>query len=291
MPILAAGYNGVIPRGCLIKLQAIYDSLKKAEKKAADLLLTEPDFFANASIVEAAAKAGCSEATLFRLTKKMGYPGYPELKADLAEGREPPGTALYNLMEGDEPERVVAKVFQASIQALQDTLNVLDRHEYQKAVEAICNARKMVFYGVGDAAAVALSGYQKFLRAGMDVQMPADFDLQLMSVSRMARGDVLIAISHTGKTKTVLDVVKYARLHGVTVVSITNFPVSPLTKNSDIILLTAAFDEHAKGEVISKRVTELCILESLFANVLLKNKDRCGASLEEATKAVEVNKL
>jgi len=282
----------VIPHSCLVKLQAIYDTLKSAEKKAADLLLQEPKFFSESSIVEAAEAAGCSEATIVRLSKKLGYSGYPELKAHLVQGNGDRPMELYaGITEEDTYESVVHKVFQASIQALTDTMNIIDKGEYQRAVEAIVNSRKMVLCGVGDAANVALSGYQKFIRAGMNVQASHDPDVQLIAASHLTKGDVIIAISYSGRTKSIVDLVKYSKVTGATTICITNYPLSPLAKNSDIILLTAAFTEPLKGEVVSKRVTELCLMESLFINVLLKKKEQFTKGLNKSSNALEMNKL
>lgn len=281
-----------IPHHCLVKLQAVYDSLKTAEKKAADLLLEKPEFFAGATIVEAAEAAGCSEATLVRLARRMGYGGYPELKGALLGGEKDSAAKLYQgITESDDCAGVVRKVFKASIQALEDTLEVLDKNAYRLAVDAVCSCRKLMLCGVGDAAAVARSGYQKFVRVGFHVQAPEDMDVQLIAASHMRKGDVIIAISHSGRTRSIVDVVKYAKTLGITVISITNYPVSPLAKNSDIILLTAAFAEHVKGEVMSKRVAELCILESLFVNVLLNGRESLVENLEQSNTAVEINKL
>lgn len=293
MPIEMNGKNiGLIPHSCLVKLQAVYDSLKSAEKKAADLLLDRPEFFSEATIAEAAEAAGCSEATLVRLARKLGYSGYPELKAHLYENKQHNPADLYaGITDKDSYDSVTQKVFQASIQALKDTLNVIDKSEYQKAVEAIANAGRIVLCGVGDAANVALSGFQKLIRTGANVHASADPDIQLITVSHLSKGDVIIAISHSGKTKSIVDVVKYSKVTGAVVISITNYPISPLAKNSDIVLLTAAFTEHVKGEVMSKRVAELCLLESLFVNVLRKKQDTYIDGLRRSNDALEVNKL
>lgn len=281
-----------IPHSCIVKIQAVYDSLKSAEKKAVDLLLERPDFFAGASITEAGEEAKCSEATLVRLAKKLGYAGYPELKAHLNKGDQDTPLQLYgNITENDSYENVALKVFKASIQALHDTLVLLNKEEYAKAVNALCHADKIVFCGVGDAAAVAQSGYQKFLRVGFNVQSSSDIDVQLIMTSHLKKGDVLFAISHSGRTRSIIDVVKYARSIGATVISITNFPIAPLAKNSDIVLLTAAFTQHMEGEVMSKRVAELCIIESLFVNVLLKNRRDMSEKLELSNAAIGINKL
>jgi len=227
-----------------------------------------------------------------RLTRKLGYGGYPKLKSVLLEDCPESTAKLYQgINEVDDCDEVARKVFRASIQALEDTLNILDKEKYKRAVEALCSSRKLVFLGVGDAAAVARSGYQKFLRIGYDVHASSDIDVDLIAVSHMSKGDVVLAISHSEKSRSVVDVVKLARSVGVTVISITNYPVSPLAKNSDILLLTAAFSEHSKGEIMSKRIAELCILESLFINVLMKCRDTLALQLERSNQALEINKL
>lgn len=294
MPIKMTKENmGEIPHSIIVKMQAIYDTLKTAEKKAADLLLTEPLYFSKASIVEAAETAGCSEATFVRLARKLGYMGYPALKAAILaeENKESPALLYKSITENDDCNAVIRKVFDTSIQALRDTLNVINREKYGRAVDAVCKADKIVLCGVGDAVTVIRSGYQKFLRAGMDVQASSDIDVQLISISHMKKNDVVIAVSHSGRTKSIIEVVKYAKTMGVTVISITNYPVSQLAKNSDIVLLTATFAEHMKGEVISKRVAELCILESLYINLLLNRKQEMGFSIDRSNRALEKNKI
>ncbi|MBA7524505.1 HTH-type transcriptional regulator RpiR [subsurface metagenome] len=280
-----------IPHYCLIRLRSFYDSMESAEKKAVDLLIEDPDFIANAKIVEAAQRADCSAATFVRLAKKLGYKGYPKLKKALLEIKKDPIQLYPNINENDKSEDIVAKIFQTSIQTLSDTLNLLDKETYKKAVNAICKAQKIVLCGVGDAFPVAQSGYHKFLRIGLNVQVSADFDVQLINVSHLSKNDVAIIISHSGRTKNIVEVAKYAKIVGATVISITNYPISTLAKNSDIVLLTAVFINNVKGEVISKRITQLCILESLYINVLLKLKQKVIEDLEKSDLAVELNKL
>ncbi len=281
-----------IPHTFLVKLQTVYDSLKSAEKKAADFVLSQSDFLVEATITEAAEKAQCSEATFVRLAKRLGYSGYPEMKAVFNEKQHKDITIPYNNIGiEDEPSEVMFKVFQSSIQALHDTFQIIDKDEYCKALDAIRNANKILFCGIGDAFAVIKSGYQKFLRMGLDVQASADIDVQLICIANMKPGDVVIAVSHSGRTKNLLDVVKYARSKGVTVVTITNYAISPLVKNADIILLTSAFTEHISGEIMSKRVAQLCVLESLYVNLLLAKGSALKDQLSKSNEALEVNKL
>jgi len=285
-----------IPHSLVVKIKAIYFTLKSAEKRAMDLLLNDPVFFAQATITEAARRAKCSEATMVRLARRLGFEGYTELKQHLKNEDElNTGRNEVMLYEGiskdDSYDEIARKVFQSSIQALTDTMNVLDMAEYKRALDAISKAGKILFCGAGDAANVARSGYQKFIRAGFNASVSTDLDTLLISASHMKENDVVIAISHSGRTKSIVDLVKYARTTGATIISITNYPVSPLAKNSDIILLTAAFEEHTKGEIISNRLTELCILESLYINTIMLQEDKVAERFRKSDAALDINKI
>lgn len=107
----------------------------------------------------------------------------------------------------------------------------------------------------------------------------------------MNKDDVLFAISYSGRSRTVVKAAKIAQESGAKVIAITNFPISPLTKKSDIILQTAAFSKYATGEVISKRIVELCIIESLFINYLLKKGQPTMDVLRKSNEVIGINKL
>jgi DNA-binding MurR/RpiR family transcriptional regulator len=282
-----------IPRSCGLKIKAVYATLKNAERNATDFILQHPDDVKDLSIVEFARRAKCSEATIVRLSKRLGYKGFPELKADFAdfpEG-EDDGLEYRGIQKKDAPEQVVQKVVDATIVALQDTVAIMDKDQYSRALKAIVNASNILFCGVGDAALVAMEAYQRFVRVGQNCCVSEDPDLQLILATNLGKEDVVVAVSHSGKSSTVINAVKTAKQAGATVIAITNFPVSPLTKNSDIVLLTAVFTQHITGEVISKRVAELCIIESLYINYLLQKGKGAMGTLIASNEAVRINKL
>ena len=102
---------------------------------------------------------------------------------------------------------------------------------------------------------------------------------------------MVIAFSYSGKTKNIVDLVKYAREKEAIVIAITNFPVSPLAKNSDILLLTAAFSKHSSGEIVSKRITQMCVVESLYINLLNRKDLNLKKNIVSAHEALKKNKL
>lgn len=277
---------------CLLKIQSVYDSLKSAERKAVDYLLAEPESFAKDTIVEVAAKAGCSEATLVRLGYRLAFGGYSELKSSILKADM--GEDLKCLYEGieedDDAFSVMEKVMKSSIQAIEDTTSLIDPQAYQRAVDAIVSAGTLQLAGIGDAAVVAMSGYYKFFRLGMNVHFSQDYDVALMMATQLKKGDVLLAVSHSGTTKTTLNTLRYAKERDATAIVITNCPFSPIGKQADILLTTAVFGENMIGESMAKRIPSFCLMESLYINALTQINDSQRRMLEDRNQALLINK-
>lgn len=276
----------------LVKLKSVYDTLKSAERKAADLLLTNPKTLADLSITDAARTAGCSEATFVRLAKKIGYKGYHQLRGAIEDSTGTKEISLYpNLCENDQSPELLKKVFSASVRTIQDTLNIIDIRQYEAAVEALSRANKIAFFAIGDASSVALSGYYKFIRIGLNCSFFADPDYSLISSVYLKPGDAAVAISYSGETANVVEAIKKSKEAGAATIAITNFPLSPLAKESKIILQTAAFAHHLDGELMAHRVTQLCILESLYVAVFLKRKQEIEQLMPKVDEALKSSKL
>ena len=281
-----------MPHACALQMQAVYNTLKKAEKKAADFLLDNSKGVDRLSIQEFASEAGCSEATVVRLSKKLGYEGFPELKRDFAAfGNSSEIHEYGNILDNDQPLDVMRKVFESSAQGLIDTLNMLDPDDYTRALKSLVVAKRILFCGLGDAGAVAMEAHLRFLRIGVSSLHATDPDTQLIYATQLQPNDVVVAISHSGRSRQIHDVVKVAKDRGATVVLITNSPVSPLSKKSDIILQTAVFSKNITGEIMSKRITALCIIESLYINFLLHAGGAYADTLKISNETIAINKI
>lgn len=279
-----------ISHQCLIKFQFIYNNLKSAERKAADFCLKNPETITNSTIGEAAAQIGCSEATLVRLAKHLGYNGYPELRENILLKECDDVTAFVNVSATDSIYSIATNVFNSCILYLQDSLQAIDEECLESAAGLLMTTERFLFVASGDAHFAAASGAQKFTRLGFPTCSSSDFDSQLLALSQMSENDVVICISHSGRTRNVCNLAKIAHEKGVKVISITNFPVSPLTKSSDIVLLTASFAYDMMDEIIAKRVPALCILDVLYIFLLVKRQDCCREALEHTKEYLNFNK-
>jgi RpiR family carbohydrate utilization transcriptional regulator len=261
--------------GSFVRLQGAYSGLRAAEQRVADFILKAPDELIYLTVTELAERTHTSESTVVRLCQKIGYKGYQEFKIVLARDLVEETTEIYAAIEaGDDLATVKTKVFQANAQALRDTIEVLDDGELQRAVDALANARRVEIYGVGGSAPLALDAYHKFLKLGLQSISLSDGDLMAMSSSLLGPEDVALGISHTGASRDVTDALGRAKTHGATTVCITHRPSSPITKVSDVVLVTAAQQTAFRSDASSSRIAQLTIVDTLYVGVANKHHER-----------------
>jgi RpiR family carbohydrate utilization transcriptional regulator len=77
----------------------------------------------------------------------------------------------------------------------------LDMSSVNRAVDLLTQAKKIAFFGLGSSAAVAHDAMNKFFRFNVPVIYSDDIVLQRMSCMNCSEDDVVVLISHTGRTK------------------------------------------------------------------------------------------
>jgi len=278
-------------RGCLARLKGVYRSLNPAEKKVSDYILAYPEEVIGLSITEVAENSKASEATVVRVSQLIGYQGFQELKIMLAKDL---GSFFAEIPEeikrGDSMSEVTAKVLQTNIQAIRDTLDVLDVGEMERTVKAISNARRVDFYGVGASGIVALDAQSKFLRINIESMAFIDPHLQAISAALLTKRDVAVGISHSGSTKDIVDSLSLAKSVGATIICITDHTRSPITKISNIKLYTASRETAFRSGAIASRIAQLSVIDVLFLGVLMSRYDSAVKSLEKTTEAVKTKR-
>ena len=275
-------------RDFTVRAESIYNQLKKAEKSALDVILSSDRITPESTVNSIASVAGCGDATVTRLSRKLGYSGFQDMKdsmfaknSDITPGTVPPVSASVT----DK----VSAFFDIARNTLTDTEKFLDAGRLKEASLYIRNASRLLFIGSGDANLIARSGFYKFFKVGHDVFNSSDYDEQLLYVSKMSEGDVVIAISYSGISKTVLEITKRAKAHNAKVIVITAYPLSRIAKLADIVILTPAFTD-VYTEVASKRIPVLAIIEILYLLSVDIDEVSVSESLRKANAELEANK-
>jgi DNA-binding MurR/RpiR family transcriptional regulator len=226
----------------------------------------------------------------------MGVDGYSQMKSNLqsqlAEYSET-GVQINDLQPlkpGMDMAEIVDSVFAMNIQILKDTAELITE-DYEKAFEVLLKTKKIIFFAIGDAEIPCKFAEYKFRKLGYTCCADLDADMQIIDACNMGKGDVAIAISHSGNSRQVVEATKIAKERGATTICITKLEKSELIKWCDIKLFTAMPGTAFEKEVIARRIAEQAILESLYLGILERTEPGSGQKLKTLSKALRINKI
>ncbi len=238
-----------------------------------------------------AQEADVSEAMVVKTAKRLGFDGYRELRAALLAYKRQPNVDLHQEIKPDDTvETIVQKVFRTSIQALEETLAILDMDAFRHAIELIHGAHQRDFYGLGGSAQIARDVSHKFLRIGVRSSVFDDTHMMAMSASLLRAGDVVVAFSHSGAMLGVLEAVQIARANRASIIAVTNYESSPLAELSDVILCSTAQGSFLTSENAAARIAQLNIMDAVFIAVAQKNLQTAETNLSRTMAAVQAKR-
>lgn len=254
--------------GCFNRIRSQYQHLSNNDRRIANLVLEEPNSFVLASTSEVAERCNTSEAAVSRFAHKLGYSGFPEFKIQLAQDLINAGKAIHEDIDPEEPlDSVKRKLTAATIQALQDSVAVLDSEDIERAVEMLSGARQIAFLGVGGSGILALDAAHNFMRTGKVSRAFHDSHEQAMFAALCQKGDVVVLISHSGATRDVLEAASLAKTRGAGTIGVTHLGRPPLRDIVDVCLFTSARETLYRPESLSSRFATMAILDILFIGV------------------------
>ena len=271
-----------------LQIKAIYKGLSDKEKTIADYILKNPKEVSRSTINEIAEKLAVADSTFFQFTRKLGYSGFKDFKIALLTDEFDATISIHeNINKNDDAPTIAQKVFDSSIQSLNDTRKLLTKENLNKATKILLNAGIVKFFGLGGSAVIAEDTYHKFLRSPVHVQFVSDYHMQLMEASLLGKNDCAFVFSHTGSTKGAIDIAKIAKENHAKVIVITSYPLSTLAKMADVVFISSSEEISYRSEALSSRISQLGIIDALFVNVMFNDEHKSNTSLKKIRSAIK----
>lgn len=278
--------------GCLPRIRSIFNILTKAEQKVGEYILANPAEVIHLSITELADAAGSAEATVFRLCQKLDFKGYQSFKIALAGELYSPLQSVYQEIDPeDSVTEITEKVFHNIWEGLQDTVRIIDEQALTKAIDVLAVANRIDAYGSGGSGIIANDIEHRFMRFGIPVRAYSDAHMQISSAALLGPQDVVIAISHTGSNRDLLDSVEKAKESGAAVIAITSHMKSPLSQIADISLYGMAKETEYRSESMACRLIHLAIVDVLYIGVMFRNQEKIVENMQKIRQAIAVRRL
>lgn len=280
MPTVAAIASPTVAQGVAARARAALAALPEAERRVAAALEADPERVLMLPVRVLAREVGVGEATIVRFARSLGYSGLRELKRALAAETLAPHRVIHEaIAPGDDLGAIVAKTLGSSLQAIADTLAMLDLAALGRAVDALLAAPRIELYGVGSSVPIVLDAHYRLLRIGLPATVVTDPHMQALSASQLAPESVAFVVSHTGRTAAIRTTLSRARAAGATRILLTSHANAPLAPLADILLVTASPSSVLRPEAVASRIAHLALIDALSVALALYRPERARDAL------------
>ncbi|MGV8912053.1 MAG: MurR/RpiR family transcriptional regulator [Rhodoglobus sp.] len=239
----------------LTRLRSALPMLGPSEGRVVQALIDAPDSSVEWSTAELAAIAHTSPATVIRACQNLGFRGYQHLRLELA--RTP---AHKNVVT----RHLVATIFAEATDAISVSQQSLSTTDFDRAAAALSDAARVLMVGTGFSSPPIQDAALRFLTAGRPVDAPLDVQAQQFAARLLKVGDVCLAVSYSGANANTLKACSAAKDGGgATVIAITSFARSPLTRLADISLVTGPVTRNHDVDPHLSRISHGLVLHAL----------------------------
>jgi DNA-binding MurR/RpiR family transcriptional regulator len=277
------------------RIRANLPQMPSAMGKIGELVLADPTAPIELSITELAERAGASAATVTRFCRLLGYAGYLQfrvaLAGELGSGDVDSDSAWQTDIArefgpDDTPAQMLSSLLSMHARAAQETASLIDLDTLEEVATTIWSARHVDIYGVGGSASLAAELQNRLYRIGISCHTWSEPHGGLVSAVMQDAGCVAIAISVSGRTVEVVDMLTQARTSGALTVAITSARDSALARTAEVAVITAPPNQYLQPGDLSTRPSQLLVLDLLYLLVARQDFPATASRLVSTRMAV-----
>lgn len=244
----------------LENIEESYDLLFSAEKKVADYILQNLQEVIMMNVSELATASEVSDATVIRMCKHVGYQGYYQMRLMLS--RDMGKKAVEPDMQG--PIDSVQKLFEHLAHNIISISEKLDITALVQAVDILKQSHTVFVVATGNTAPLAMDLGFRLERFGIRASYTAMTAYFLNHVSLGTKEDSIIIISKSGTSKQIVQALEVAKKIGMKSIAITGTVHSPITKESDVVLLSCCENSIFASSEPDDHLYEMAVCDALL---------------------------
>lgn len=253
----------------------------KGQKRLAAYLLEYYDKAAFFTAQKLGKEAGVSESTVVRFAYQLEYEGYPQLQQELRVMAKRQSNSIQRLelaKDRFDNDDLLPKILQIDADRLKDTIQSIDKNEFNRAVDMIEEAKMIYILGARSAGFLAgiLGYYLDMIFDHVKVVNANATSDTFEQICRMTEKDLFIAISFPRYSKRTVKALSFAKKQGASTIAITDSIQSPITADSDCSLI-AKSDVMA---IVDSLVGPQSIINALVVALAIRKKDEVQKRLK-----------
>lgn len=272
-------------------IRALTHMLSPSEARVAHVVLADPSRVVYRTSTSIGEEAGTSATTVVRFARSVGFPGFQALALALGAHAAPRPLAAQPVGSGSTAREAAGEVARLAAAALGGLPEVLDLAALDAAITAVDGARTILVVGTGMTVPTAMDAGYRLAHLGLAAETPIDPHVQRARARALGAGDVCIVIMHGGTLPATVACADDARRAGATVVALTSYARTPLTRAADLTLVVGVDVAQSGVHAWLARLAHLAVIDMLVTGLLARDarsgSGRYARSLADITETIE----
>lgn len=248
-------------------------SLTNSERLIASYILNHPEETSRISSRELARRTYTSPTTVLRLTKKLGFANFNELKVNIVSDLKRLPVHDVSIHAADNALAVMSKIARLKRSVLERVREKTSPELLQQTADLIVNATYVDIFARDTPASAADYAAHQFLTEGRIANVYEDLDRMVYLSMVIPADHVCFLMSRSGTDQTLIHVARNIRQRGAKTIALTANRESPLARMCDISFeLLFSQDSHRLGNILYATASGY-LFDMLFALVLSSSYD------------------
>ncbi len=224
------------------RIREIYQHLSPGYRRIADFLLNSYHDAAFMTAAQVGRASDVDTTLVVRFAQRLGYPGFPELIADVQEDVKRDLRTVYEPgPEDNSPASMVRRALTQDRNNLEFMLLHMDSDTVQKVVEILAKAPRIFVAGEGSMSYIAGAIVARLVMLGFDAHVvSSELAGQAAITATLRPGDALVGLGSTPLTASVAVILKVARSVGAHTIGIVGSLTNPVASVAEHVLLAPA---------------------------------------------------
>jgi DNA-binding MurR/RpiR family transcriptional regulator len=266
-----------------------FGQMSPAEQRVVRFFQANREEVLIASAAALAAKAETSDATIVRATRALGFSGLDDLRRTLADelrsSLSPAERLTRTLGEvGGSLSAAFEVTLDIHLRSLESLRRAITPELFEKAVDGIAGARRILVFGIGPSSAIAHYLVVQLGRFGLDAASLTNTGLLFADdLRKLRKGDLIIMLAYGRVYAELAALLDEVHRCGLRSFLLTDTLAATLRHRVDLVLPVA----RGHAEMLSMHTATLGFIEALLVGVATKRPGETLASLKELNEVRE----
>lgn len=214
----------------------------EVDHRIADYILEQGAELKKETVRQIAAKLYVAPSSVIRLSRKLGYQGFNQLREDYLKEVEYLSSHFRQLdpnfpfEKGDGESVMIGKMLSLHQEILEDCRTLLTPEILKQAVDLLDKAERIFLFGSATHMGAGADFMEKMSKIGRDVCTLTHGDMAFWKALNSRENVCFVLVSYTGETVTAVQLARQLKKRGIPTIAITSYGNNSLSQACDCSL-------------------------------------------------------